>query len=175
MKMKVFLNVILICGFYAANAQTGPLTMAELLTLFNADVAKSKATLASKGYKLEFDGEDYGNVYFYQWYHGRTSHQSDAFVMKYVVKDRENFDWKDDCFEYITYSRENYVSCEKYCQSCGMALLESGEKEFTFTDSYIRDPGIYSIYQNSKYWIHFNAVQESEKMVYRVLIRRKPV
>ena len=174
MNTNILLTALLLFTMSATCAQTGPMSMSDLLTVFNSDVAKSKSRMAEKGFKLEFNGEDYGNVYFYQWYHGRTSHNSDAFVMKYVIKDKENFDWKDDCVEYITYSRDNYVSCEKYCQSSGMGLLESGKKEFTFTDSYIRDPGNYSIYQNSKYWIHFNAVQESEKMVYRVLIRRKP-
>ena len=156
------------------NAQPGPLFMGDLLTVFNSDVDKAKTTLAAKSFKLEFNGEDYGNYFFYQWYHGRTSHQSDAFVMKYVVKDRESFDWKDDCVEYITYSKENYISCIRYCESSHMQLLESGTKDFTFTDSYIRDPGEFSIYQSSKYWIHFNAVQEANKMVYRVLIRKKP-
>ena len=62
----------------------------------------------------------------------------------------------------------------RYCESSHMQLLESGKKEFTFTDSYLRDPGDYSIYQSSKFWIHFNAVQEADKIVYRVLIRKKP-
>lgn len=174
MKTILLATTLLLSGLLAVHAQTGQLPMGDLIAIFNSDVSKSKTTLASKGFKLEFDGDDYGNVFFYQWYHGRTSHQSDAFVMKYVIKDRENFDWKDDCVEYITYSNDHFVSCEKYCQSSGMKLIESGKKDFTFTDSYIRDPGNYSIYQNSKYWIHLIAVQESEKMVYRVLIRKSP-
>jgi hypothetical protein len=174
MNLKALFTAIILFGLIGANAQPGLLFMGDLLAVFNADVNQSKSTLASKGFKLEFNGEDYGNVFFYQWYHGRTSHHSDAFIMKYVVKDRENFDWKDDCVEYITYSEENYESCIRFCETSQMHMLESGTKDFTFTDSYLRDPGDYSIYQNGKYWIHFNAVQEADKMVYRVLIRKKP-
>jgi len=173
MKAKIIFATILILGLDAVNAQSGPLFMGDLLTVFNSDVGKSKSTLTSKGFKLQFNGEDYGSVFFYQWYHGRTSHNADAFVMKYVIKDPENFDWKDNSVEYITYSRDNYVSCMRYCESSGMQLLDSGKKDFTFTDSYLRDPGDYSIYQSSKYWIHFNAVLETDKTVYRVLIRKK--
>jgi len=173
MKTKILVTVVLLLVLVAANAQSGQLIMGDLLTVFNSDVAKSKTTLTSKGYKLEFNGEDYGNVFFYQWYHGRTSHNSDAFVMKYVIKDPADFDWKDNCVEYITYTRDNYMSCIRYCESSNMQLLESGKKDFTFTDSYLRDPGDYSIYQSSKYWIHFNAVLETDKTVYRILIREK--
>ena len=175
MQTKTLITAVLFFVLVAAGAQPGPLFMGDLITVFESDVAKSKSTLTSKGFKLEFNGEDFESIFFYQWYHGRSSHQSDAFVMKYVIKDRENFDWKDDCVEYITHSRENYLSCMRYCESSHMPLLESGKKEFTFTDSYLRDPGDYSIYQSSKFWIHFNAVQESDKIVYRILIRKKPV
>ena len=165
---------ILIFTAEPLQAQTAQVSVNDLFTLYNSDIAKVKSILVTKGFKLGYDGDKFGQIQFYQWYHGRTSHNADAFMQRYLTGDAENYNWFDDGLEYIIYSADEFMKLKRYCESIKMQLLGSGQKEFTYEDSYIRDPGTFSIYQNDKFWIHFNAVQEADKVVYKVLVRKKP-
>jgi hypothetical protein len=157
-----------------ASSQTVQISVNELFTYFNSDIEKVKTLMAAKGFKVSYDGEKFGKVQFYQWYHGRTTYNSDAFVQRYILPEAENYNWFDDCLEYIVYSADEFASVKKQCESLKMKLIQSGQKEFTYDDSYVRDPGLFSIYQNDRFWIHLNAVQEPDKVVYKILMRKKP-
>lgn len=154
--------------------QAPQISVNNLFTFFNTDIAGVKTTLSSKGFKLSYDGEKFGKVQFYQWYLGRTSYNADAFLQRYLIPNADDYNWYDDCLEYIMYNPDEFISLKKQCETIKMKLLDSGQKEFTYEDSYIRDPGAFSIYQNEKYWVHFNAVQEADKIAYKILLRKKP-
>jgi len=172
--MVLVLILILIISLEPIQAQIAQVTVNDLFTLYDSDITWVKNILTTKGFKLSYDGDKFGKVQFYQWYHGRTSHNADAFMQRYFVDNAENNNWYDDGLEYIIYSEDEFAKLKKHCESIKMQLLNSGQKEFTYEDSYIRDPGTFSIYQNDKFWIHFNAVQEADKIVYKVLVRKKP-
>ena len=156
------------------SAQTTQISVNELFTYYNSDIDRAKTLIAAKGFKVSYDGDRFGKVQFYQWYHGRTSHNADAFIQRYILPETENYNWFDDCLEYIVYSAEDFSNVKRQCETLKMKLLESGQKEFTYEDSYVRDPGVFSIYQNDKYWLHLNAVQETDKMIYKILLRKRP-
>jgi hypothetical protein len=172
--MIAFLLLILTLNSEPANSQTTQISVNELFTYFNSDIDKVKAMMTAKGFKISYDGEKFGKVQFYQWYHGRTSHNADVFVQRYILPEAENYNWFDDCLEYIVYSADEFNSVKKQCEALKMKLLQSGQKEFTYEDAYVRDPGTFSIYQNDKYWLHLNAVQEQDKVIYKILLRKKP-
>jgi hypothetical protein len=172
--MITILFFIFVLHSQTVNPQTAQISVNDLFIYFNADLAKVKTTMAGKGYKISYDGDKFGKVQFYQWYHGRTSYNADAFLQRYTIPGTEEYNWYDDCLEYIIYNPDEFVNLKKQCEAIKMKLLDSGQKEFTYDDSYTRDPGTYSIYQNDKYWIHFNAVQESDKIAYKILLRKKP-
>jgi len=155
-------------------AQSGSLTVKELITLYDSDIATVSATMTRKGFKESFSGDRFGDVEFYQWYHGRTSHNADAFLQRYVIPASETYNWQNDCIEYIMYSSDEFLTQKRYCESIGMELLKSGPKARTFDDHYIMDAGIVSLYQGKNYWIHFNAVTEGNKNTYKILIRKRP-
>ena len=154
--------------------QATTVSLNDLMAIYSYDIARVKTILASKGFKLSYNGDKFGRVEFYQWYYGRTSHNAEAFMQRYISGDPGNDNWYDDGLEYIVYNPEEFQRLIRSCESIKMELLNSGQKEFTYEDSYIRDPGTFRIYQNDKYWIHFNAVQEADKMIYKVLVRNKP-
>lgn len=172
------MNTILLFIFFlnsqSAGPQTAQISVNDLFTYFNTDISKVKTTMSDKGFKISYDGDKFGKVQFYQWYHGRTSYNADAFLQRYIIPDTEGYNWYDDCLEYIIYDPDEFVNLKKQCESNKMKLLDSGQKEFTYEDSYTRDPGTFSIYQNDKYWLHFNVVQESDKIAYKILLRKKP-
>lgn len=170
----IFLILILINCAEPLQAQTAQVSVNDLFTIYNSDIAGVKSIMDTRGFKLSYDGDKFGKVQFYQWYHGRTSHNADAFMQRYIPDNTENYNWFDDCLEYIVFSADEFQKLKKSCGLLKMQLLDSGLKEFTYEDSYIRDPGSFCIYQNDKYWLHFNAVQEADKMVYKVLVRKKP-
>ena len=157
-----------------ASPQTVQISVNELFIYFNSDITKVKTMMTAKGFKVSYDGDRFGNVQFYQWYHGRTSHNADMFVQRYLLPEEKSYNWFDDCLEYIVYSADEFNNIKKQCEALKMKLLQSGQKEFTYDDSYVRDPGTFSIYQNDKYWLHFNAVQEQDKVVYKILLRKRP-
>jgi len=157
-----------------ASPQTVQISVNELFIYFNSDITKVKTMMTAKGFKVSYDGDRFGNVQFYQWYHGRTSHNADMFVQRYLLPEEKSYNWFDDCLEYIVYSADEFNNMKKQCEALKMKLLQSGQKEFTYDDSYVRDPGTFSIYQNDKYWLHFNAVQEQDKVVYKILLRKRP-
>ena len=172
--MITILLFIFVLTSQSASPQTELISVNDLFTYFNTDVAQIKSTMSAKGFKISYDGDKFGKVQFYQWYHGRTSYNSDAFLQRYIIINSEDYNWYDDCLEYITFNPDEFVNLKKQCETIKMKLLDSGQKEFTYDDSYIRDPGTFSIYQNDKYWIHFNVVQESDKIAYKMLLRKKP-
>jgi hypothetical protein len=172
--MIAFLLLILALNSGQASSQIVQVSVNELFTYYNSDIPEVKTLLTAKGFKISYDGDKFGKVQFYQWYHGRTSHNADAFIQRYILPESENYNWYDDCLEYIVYSVEEFNKMKKQCESLKMKLIQSGEKEFTYDDSYVRDPGLFSIYQNDKYWLHLNAVQEQEKVIYKILLRKKP-
>jgi hypothetical protein len=172
--MILVLFFILISTAEPLHAQTARVTVNDLFTLYSSDINRAKSILTSKGFKINYDGDKFGKVQFYQWYYGRTSHNADAFMQRYITGDPENYNWYDDGLEYIIFSPDEFQKLKKSCEQIRMQLLNSGQKDFTYEDSYIRDPGTFCIYQNDKYWLHFNAVQEADKMVYKVLVRKKP-
>lgn len=172
--MIALLLLIFSLNSESANSQTVQVSVNELFTYFDSDIPKVKTIMAAKGFKVSYDGDKFGKVQFYQWYHGRTSHSADAFVQRYLLPETETYNWFDDCLEYIVYSADEFAAMKKQCESLKMKLLQSGQKEFTYDDSYVRDPGLFSIYQNDKYWIHLNAVKEADKMIYKILVRKKP-
>jgi hypothetical protein len=172
--MIAFLLLILALNSGQASSQIVQVSVNELFTYYNSDIPEVKTLLTAKGFKISYDGDKFGKVQFYQWYHGRTSHNADAFIQRYILPESENYNWYDDCLEYIVYSADEFNKMKKQCESLKMKLIQSGEKEFTYDDSYVRDPGLFSIYQNDKYWLHLNAVQEQEKVIYKILLRKKP-
>lgn len=155
---------------YPQNIQ---ISVNELITYFNSDISGVQTNLTAKGYKVSYNGDKFGKVQFYQWYHGRTSYSAEAFVQRYLIPVSEDYNWYDDCLEYIIYDSDVFLNIKKQCETIKMKLLASGQKEFTYEDSYIRDPGSFCIYQNDAYWIHFNAVQEADKIAYKILLRKK--
>ncbi len=146
----------------------------DLFVLYNSDIARVKNFMVTKGFKLSYDGEKFGKVQFYQWYHGRTSHNADAFMQRYIPDHTEKNNWFDDCLEYIVYSADEFRKMKRHCELIKMKLISSGQKDFTYDDSYIRDPGTFYIYQNDRFWVHFNIVQEDDKIAYKVLVRKNP-
>lgn len=174
MIMITILLLIFVLNSEPASSQNVQISVNELFTYFNSDIAKVKNQMTAKGFKVSYDGERFGKVQFYQWYHGRTSHNADAFIQRYILPEGETYNWFDDCLEYIVYSADEFQNFKKQCEAIKMKLLESGQKEFTYEDSYVRDPGVFSIYQNDKYWLHLNAVQEADKMIYKILLRKRP-
>lgn len=172
--MIAFFLLILALNSEPASPQTVQISVNELFTYFNSDIAIVKTMMASKGFKVSYNGDRFGKVQFYQWYHGRTSHNADAFIQRYLLPETENYNWYDDCLEYIIYSADEFSNVKKQCESLKMKLIQSGQKEFTYDDSYVRDPGSFSIFQNDKYWLHLNAVQEQDKVVYKILLRKRP-
>jgi len=155
-------------------AQPARISINDLFVLYNLDIARVKNVMASNGFKLSYNGEKFGNVHFYQWYHGRTSHNADAFMQRYIPDNTEKNKWNNDCLEYIVYNEDQFKKMKRYCELIKMKLKSSGLKDFTYDDSYIRDPGSFYIYQNDKYWVHFNIVQEDDKIAYKVLVRKNP-
>ena len=172
--MVIIFLFIFILQSQSANPQTAKISVNDLFTYFNTDIAKVKTTMTAKGFKISYNGDKFGKVQFYQWYHGSTSYNADAFVQRYIIPNTEDYNWYDDCLEYIIYNPDEFVNLKKHCETIKMKLLDSGQKEFTYEDSYTRDPGTFSIYQNEKYWLHLNAVQESDKIAYKILLRKKP-
>jgi hypothetical protein len=172
--MIAFLLFIFLLNSESTEAQLAQVSVNELFAYFNSDIPEVKTLLAAKGFKISYDGDRFGIVQFYQWYHGRTSHNADAFIQRYVLSESENYNWFDDCLEYIVYNADEFNNVKKQCESLKMRLIQSGEKEFTYDDSYVRDPGLFSIYQNDNYWLHLNAVQEQDKVIYKILLRKKP-
>lgn len=172
--MIAFLFFIIGLSTEPAASQTTQVSVNELFTYFGSDITTVKSSLTKKGFKLSYDGEQFGKVQFYQWYYGKTSHNADAFFQRYIIPPTENYNWFDDCIEYIVFSEAQYLNLKKQCETVKMKLLKSGQKDFTYDDSYIRDPGTYSIYQNDNYWIHFNIVSEADKTAYKMLLRKKP-
>ncbi len=172
--MFAILLFIFLLNSESTDAQVIQISVNELFTYFNSDIAKVKTQITAKGFKISYDGERFGKVQFYQWYHGRTSHNADVFIQRYILPEAENYNWFDDCLEYIVYSAEEFASVKKQCEGLKMKLIASGQKEFTYDDSYVRDPGLFSIYQNDRFWIHLNAVQEPDKIVYKILLRKRP-
>jgi hypothetical protein len=172
--MIAILLLIFALNSESAGSQTVQISVNELFAFYNSDIDKVKTLMAAKGFRVSYDGDRFGKVQFYQWYHGRTSHNADAFIQRYVLPGTENYNWFDDCLEYIVYSADEFGNVKRQCEGLKMKLLDSGQKEFTYEDSYVRDPGLFSIYQNDRYWLHLNAVQESDKMVYKILLRKRP-
>jgi len=172
--MITILLLISLLNTESVSAQTAQVSVNELFAYFNSDIAKVKTLVASKGFRISYDGDRFGKVQFYQWYHGRTSHNADAFIQRYILPETESYNWFDDCLEYIVYNADEFSNLKKQCEALKMKLVDAGQKEFTYEDSYVRDPGFFSIYQNDKYWLHMNAVKESDKMIYKILLRKRP-
>jgi hypothetical protein len=172
--MITFLLALFILNTQVASPQTSQMSVNDLFTYFDSDIAKIKSAVSSKGYKISYDGDKFGKVQFYQWYRGRTSYSADAFLQRYKIPENEEYNWYDDCLEYITYNPDEFSGLKKQCEAVKMKLVNSGQKEFTYEDSYIRDPGTFSVYQNEKYWLHFNTVQEADKVAFKLLLRKRP-
>jgi len=172
--MVTILLFVLILNSEPVSPQTVQISVNDLFTYYNSDIDKVKSLLITKGFKISYNGDKFGNVQFYQWYVGKTSYQADAFVQRYLLPSSDNYNWFDDCLEYIVYNADEFQKLKKQCETIKMKLLDSGQKEFTYEDSYVRDPGFFSIYQNDEYWLHFNAVQEADKMAYKILLRKRP-
>lgn len=171
--MMLLITILINCT-EPLQAQTAQVSVNDLITIYNSDISRVKSILVTKGFKLSYDGDKFGKVQFYQWYHGRTSHNADAFLQRYIPDNEENYNWFDDCLEFIVFSADAFQKLKRNCVSNRMQLVSSGLKDFTYDDSYIRDPGSFCIYQSDRHWMHFNAVQEADKMVYKVLVRKKP-
>jgi hypothetical protein len=91
-----------------SSAQTAQISVNDLFTYFNSDISEVKSILTAKGFKISYDGEKFGKLQFYQWYHGRTSHNADAFIQRYIILATENYNWYDDCLEYIVYDKDEF-------------------------------------------------------------------
>lgn len=172
--MITIVLLIFILNSQTVSPQTVQISVNDLFKYYTSNIANVKTTMTAKGFKISYNGDKFGKVQFFQWYHGRTSYTADAFVQRYIIPGTEDYNWYDDCLEYIIYNPDEFVNLKKQCETIRMKLLDSGQKEFTYEDSYTRDPGTFSIYQNDKYWLHFNAVQESDKIAYKILLRKKP-
>jgi hypothetical protein len=172
--MIAILLLIFALNSETASSQTAQISVNDLFVYYNSDIGKIKSLLIAKGFKISYDGEKFGNVLFYQWHSGKTSYKADAFIQRYLQPGSDNYNWFDDCLEYIVYNADEFQNLKRQCETIKMKLLDSGQKEFTYEDSYVRDPGVFSIYQNDKYWLHFNAVKEADKMVYKILLRKRP-